>query len=98
MCVCMCVFNSGSPPVSTSLAGVCVCLYLRESSSIYISQYLLDEGANLHIYDPKVLKQQIQQDLSSTSEPNRGLAVCVSVSVLVCVSVSVLVYWCVCVS
>ncbi|XP_067107265.1 UDP-glucose 6-dehydrogenase isoform X2 [Osmerus mordax] len=43
----------------------------RQSSSIYISQYLLDEGANLHIYDPKVLKQQIQQDLSSTSEPNR---------------------------
>ena len=69
-----------------------VCLYLRESSSIYISQYLLDEGANLHIYDPKVLKQQIQQDLSSTLEPNRGLAVCVSVSVLVCV------YVCVCVS
>ncbi|XP_051893756.1 UDP-glucose 6-dehydrogenase isoform X3 [Pristis pectinata] len=36
----------------------------RESSSIYISKYLLDEGANLHIFDPKVLKEQIIRDLS----------------------------------
>ncbi|XP_041055000.1 UDP-glucose 6-dehydrogenase isoform X2 [Carcharodon carcharias] len=36
----------------------------RESSSIYISKYLLDEGANLHIYDPKVSKEQIIKDLS----------------------------------
>ncbi|PIO30889.1 hypothetical protein AB205_0011570 [Aquarana catesbeiana] len=36
----------------------------RESSSIYISKYLMDEGANLHIYDPKVLKEQIIMDLS----------------------------------
>lgn len=36
----------------------------RESSSIYISKYLMDEGAKLHIYDPKVLKEQIRQDLS----------------------------------
>jgi UDPglucose 6-dehydrogenase len=26
----------------------------RESPAIYISKYLLEEGANLHIYDPKV--------------------------------------------
>lgn len=26
----------------------------RESPAIYICKYLLDEGANLHIYDPKV--------------------------------------------
>ncbi|NP_001279681.1 UDP-glucose 6-dehydrogenase [Callorhinchus milii] len=39
----------------------------RESTSIYISKYLLDEGAKLHIYDPKVPKEQIIQDLS---QPN----------------------------
>ncbi|NXD09422.1 UGDH dehydrogenase, partial [Nothocercus nigrocapillus] len=36
----------------------------RESSSIYISKYLMDEGAKLHIYDPKVSKEQIMLDLS----------------------------------
>ncbi|KAJ8405449.1 hypothetical protein AAFF_G00319220 [Aldrovandia affinis] len=36
----------------------------RESSSIYISRYLMDEGARLHIYDPKVKSEQIIQDLS----------------------------------
>uniref|UniRef100_A0A8C6YU33 UDP-glucose 6-dehydrogenase n=1 Tax=Nothoprocta perdicaria TaxID=30464 RepID=A0A8C6YU33_NOTPE len=36
----------------------------RESSSIYISKYLMDEGARLHVYDPKVKKEQIMQDLS----------------------------------
>uniref|UniRef100_A0A8D0A3F6 UDP-glucose 6-dehydrogenase n=1 Tax=Sander lucioperca TaxID=283035 RepID=A0A8D0A3F6_SANLU len=39
----------------------------RESSSIYISKYLMDEGAKLFIYDPKVLKEQIIHDLS---QPN----------------------------
>lgn len=36
----------------------------RESSSIYVSKYLLDEGAKLAIYDPKVSKRQIVSDLS----------------------------------
>uniref|UniRef100_A0A4W3JEY3 UDP-glucose 6-dehydrogenase n=1 Tax=Callorhinchus milii TaxID=7868 RepID=A0A4W3JEY3_CALMI len=36
----------------------------RESSSIYISKYLLDEGAKLHIFDPKVKKEQIVHDLT----------------------------------
>uniref|UniRef100_A0A7M4EG29 UDP-glucose 6-dehydrogenase n=1 Tax=Crocodylus porosus TaxID=8502 RepID=A0A7M4EG29_CROPO len=36
----------------------------RESSSIYISKYLMDEGAKLHIYDPKVPREQIILDLS----------------------------------
>uniref|UniRef100_G1KGB4 UDP-glucose 6-dehydrogenase n=1 Tax=Anolis carolinensis TaxID=28377 RepID=G1KGB4_ANOCA len=36
----------------------------RESSSIYISKYLMDEGAKLHIYDPKVVREQIILDLS----------------------------------
>ncbi|XP_006007621.1 UDP-glucose 6-dehydrogenase [Latimeria chalumnae] len=39
----------------------------RESSTIYISKYLLDEGAHLHIYDPKVKKEHILQDLSHPS-------------------------------
>ncbi|NWY03483.1 UGDH dehydrogenase, partial [Nothoprocta ornata] len=50
----------------------------RESSSIYISKYLMDEGARLHIYDPKVKKEQIMQDLSrsttSAEEPEPGLS------------------------
>jgi len=46
----------------------------RESSSIYISKYLMDEGAKLHIYDPKVPKEQIILDLShpGVSEDNQG--------------------------
>ncbi|NWI13687.1 UGDH dehydrogenase, partial [Crypturellus soui] len=50
----------------------------RESSSIYISKYLMDEGAHLHIYDPKVKKEQILQDLSpstaSAEKPEQGLS------------------------
>lgn len=50
----------------------------RESSSIYISKYLMDEGAKLFIYDPKVLKEQIIHDLSqpSISEDNPERGVC----------------------
>ncbi len=40
-------------------------LYLfRESSSIYVCQYLIAEGASLHIYDPKVRSDRIFLDLS----------------------------------
>ncbi|VDN58994.1 unnamed protein product [Dracunculus medinensis] len=35
----------------------------RESSAIYVSKYLLDEGAKLVIYDPKVPKNQILHEL-----------------------------------
>jgi UDPglucose 6-dehydrogenase len=35
----------------------------RESPAIYVSQHLLDEGANLAIYDPKVTSEQIRRDL-----------------------------------
>lgn len=53
-------------------------LQCRESSSIYISKYLMDEGAKLFIYDPKVLKEQIVYDLSqpSISEDNPERGVC----------------------
>lgn len=52
----------------------CLILFPRESSSIYISKYLMDEGAKLHIYDPKVPKEQIILDLShpGVSEDNQG--------------------------
>lgn len=56
-----------------------LCCNSRESSSIYISKYLLDEGAKLFIYDPKVVKEQIVYDLSqpniSEDNPQRGALV-----------------------
>uniref|UniRef100_A0A8D0G1A9 UDP-glucose 6-dehydrogenase n=1 Tax=Sphenodon punctatus TaxID=8508 RepID=A0A8D0G1A9_SPHPU len=45
----------------------------RESSSIYISKYLMDEGAQLYIYDPKVKKEQIMQDLAQSSTVTDGM-------------------------
>lgn len=35
----------------------------RESAAIYIAKYLLDEGAKLSIYDPKVAESQIRLEL-----------------------------------
>ncbi|XP_078494602.1 UDP-glucose 6-dehydrogenase isoform X1 [Ciona intestinalis] len=35
----------------------------RESSAIYVAKYLMDEGANLKIYDPKVPSKQIMVEL-----------------------------------
>jgi len=35
----------------------------RESAAIYVSKYLLEERAKLHIYDPKVSEEQIMDDL-----------------------------------
>jgi len=36
----------------------------RESAAIYIARHLLDEGARLDIYDPKVREQQVRMELS----------------------------------
>ncbi|KAM8972785.1 UDP-glucose 6-dehydrogenase-like [Pelodytes ibericus] len=36
----------------------------RESSSIYVCKYLMDEGAHLAVYDPKVTRTQIIRDLT----------------------------------
>jgi len=36
----------------------------RESSSIYVTHYLLEEEAEIHIYDPMIKKNQILQDLN----------------------------------
>ena len=38
----------------------------RESPAIHVSQYLLEEGASLSIYDPKVQADQILADLSQS--------------------------------
>ncbi|BFZ24398.1 hypothetical protein BsWGS_27437 [Bradybaena similaris] len=46
----------------------------RESSAIYVSKYLMEEGAELRIYDPKVPSDQIIRDLSSadvTEQPEK---------------------------
>lgn len=48
----------------------------RESSSIYICKYLMEEGAKLEIYDPKVEKEQILMELNHPSicnDPSRGM-------------------------
>lgn len=39
----------------------------RESAAIYVGKYLMDEGANLSIYDPKVEKDQIYFELTHPS-------------------------------
>jgi UDPglucose 6-dehydrogenase len=40
----------------------------RESSSIYVTDHLLDEGAEIYVYDPKVDKKQIINDLNNLWE------------------------------
>ncbi len=42
----------------------------RESSSIYICKQLLEERANVHIYDPKVTKPQILNDMKTMMNGN----------------------------
>ncbi|MCW3805800.1 UDP-glucose 6-dehydrogenase [Plebeiibacterium marinum] len=49
----------------------------RESASIYVADYLLNEQAELYIYDPKVKEEQIYADLdclnTRSEEENREL-------------------------
>ncbi|XP_070542029.1 UDP-glucose 6-dehydrogenase-like [Ptychodera flava] len=42
---------------------------MRESSSMYVCKYLMDEGARLVIFDPNVTREQILENLSDTSMP-----------------------------
>ena len=44
----------------------------RESSAIQISKDLLDEGANLIIYDPKVSKEQVRGALALENHENNS--------------------------
>src|SRR5690606_1717031 len=39
----------------------------RESAAIYVADHLLDEKANIVVYDPKVSVEQIYKDLASLS-------------------------------
>nr|CAG4643109.1 EOG090X03RJ [Ilyocryptus agilis] len=43
----------------------------RESPAIYVAKHLLEEGACLHIYDPKVEDMQIKIDLNIASESDQ---------------------------
>lgn len=49
----------------------------RESAAIYVADYLLDEEANIIVYDPKVAAEQIYKDLdylgTRSAEDNRRL-------------------------
>ncbi|MDB2462668.1 nucleotide sugar dehydrogenase [Algibacter sp.] len=52
----------------------------RESAAIYVADYLLNEQANIAVYDPKVLNDKIQSDLNylntrSESENNKLIQV-----------------------
>ena len=47
----------------------------RESAAIYICQDLIDEQANVAIYDPKVSEQQIRQDLK-VADDNSHVTIC----------------------
>jgi len=43
----------------------------RESAAIYIGRHLMDEGAHLDIYDPKVTELQMKMELGAESEESR---------------------------
>ena len=49
----------------------------RESAAIYVADLLLDEMANIYVYDPKVREEQIYSDLnylgSRSNEENKKL-------------------------
>ena len=40
----------------------------RESAAIYVADHLIEDGANIHVYDPKVSESQIKADLVSLWE------------------------------
>ena len=42
----------------------------RESAAIYVADQLLEDGANIHVYDPKVSEAKIKADLSYLWELN----------------------------
>jgi UDPglucose 6-dehydrogenase len=42
----------------------------RESAAIYVADHLLEDGANIHIYDPKVSEAKIKADLGYLWELN----------------------------
>ncbi|XP_050441893.1 UDP-glucose 6-dehydrogenase [Adelges cooleyi] len=53
----------------------------RESPAIYVAKTLLDEGAKLNIYDPKVEPEQIQNDLTHPNVTDNPEAVLKSIEI-----------------
>ena len=51
----------------------------REAPAIQICRNLLEEGAKLLIFDPKVKPKQIKQDLINTNENDENIQVCTSI-------------------
>lgn len=49
----------------------------KNSPAIYVCQFLLNEGAKLHIYDPQVPKDQILKDLNVSDEKGHQRSVSV---------------------
>jgi UDPglucose 6-dehydrogenase len=42
----------------------------RESAAIYVAEHLIDDGAQIHVYDPKVSEAKIKADMSYLWELN----------------------------
>ena len=42
----------------------------RESAAIYVADYLIEDGAEVHVYDPKVSETQIRKDMTYLWELN----------------------------
>ena len=42
----------------------------RESAAIYVADYLLEDGAEIHVYDPKVSKEKVGADMAYLWELN----------------------------
>tara|TARA_B100001059_G_scaffold99509_1_gene99089 strand:+ start:7105 stop:8514 length:1410 start_codon:yes stop_codon:yes gene_type:complete len=42
----------------------------RESAAIYVANHLIEDGANIHVYDPKVSESKIKADLTYLWELN----------------------------
>lgn len=60
--------------------------FLRESSAIYIVKYLLDEDANLVVYDPKVPESQIRYELHQISSKETGMYACLYITISLFIS------------
>lgn len=72
----------------------------RESAAIYVADHLLEEEANIVVYDPKVSAEQIYRDLdylgTRTSEENRRLVKVVNDPYVACSqshAIAVLTEW-----
>ena len=72
----------------------------RESAAIYVADLLIENGAEIHVFDPKVSEQQMISDLdylnSRSSQKNRESLSCASDPYEACLNshaVAVLTEW-----